>query len=974
MKTPNSRTRRGIQAITAFMLIGLSAFVYSPASGLSQTEILKWNITSASEPVVLTDAQGEYSLGPHMDILEDPGGELTIDQVSSPAYEAQFIPSQTESPNYGFTNSVYWVRLDLDNETHKANEWLLEVNFANMHYVDLYTPLPDGNGFELKQTGILRPVSTRDVIHPQIVFNPYIPALGRQTLYLRFQSGASMVLGLTLWTQNAFLIDSQWQHLWSGLFFGILIGLLAYNLFLLFSLRDVNSLYLVIGLAATIFFVSAYDGYTQIYLIPNLYYLVQYYFPFSFFLLIFSIVLFADSFLKLKTQLPNLHAVNVTILVVWGALVLLIPFASYYFLTSLFTRWALVSLIVVLIDGIASLRKDFRPAWLFLIAWAGLTVSLSITILLRLGYIFDTFLTVNLFRLGFLWQGVCWSLVLADRINLLKAETENTNQELRSSEHRLSQILEGMPLGVVLYGNDHKPRYINRRTEELLSNEALGLRPDLSAGRTLAESIRYYSFRSARRDEEYPLERFPPYTALQGAAAHTDDLEMDQGDRRVPFEIWASPIKDDQGNIESAVVAFQDITQRKQSEAELEEYRRNLEALVGKRTEELNAANQELKLRLEWMSAIVLVTETMARSSDFTQIYEKIIEIINRLFAIQDSFIAELDESREQLKILAHSCHSQSHPDLVGSLTTLPGNTLADAIREPDKLVFLSKEQLDLMNGPIGCHIQVTKIQGIVLAPLLLREQVFGFLGLEMVEQARTISSEESNLLRIFLLDIAHLIEDSRLFEQNKALITAEERHRLARDLHDSVTQTLFTASVLAEAAPRMFDKDQAIARQYMTELNMLIRGALAEMRSILIELRSLEMQNQTLDDLLVTLVEAAQTRTEGTIRLLTVPVSGLPKEVTVALYRIAREALNNAILHAEATEICVFMLEDPGRVEIHVQDNGCGFDPSDLPVDHFGIKIMGERAKGIGGDVQIYSEPGHGTDITITWPDSEGE
>jgi two-component system nitrate/nitrite sensor histidine kinase NarX len=277
------------------------------------------------------------------------------------------------------------------------------------------------------------------------------------------------------------------------------------------------------------------------------------------------------------------------------------------------------------------------------------------------------------------------------------------------------------------------------------------------------------------------------------------------------------------------------------------------------------------------------------------------------------------------------------------------------------------------MNGPISIHIQVTNIQGMILVPLLLREQVFGFLGLEMLEHDRAITSEESNLLGIFSLDIAQLIEDSRLFEQSKALITAEERNRLARDLHDSVTQTLFTASLLSEAVPRMFDKDQAIARQYMTELNMLIRGALAEMRSMLIELRSGELQNQTLDELLVTLVEAARARTNGTIGLSAMPVSGLPKDVTVTLYRIAREALNNAIIHAEATEIHVSLLTDSGEVEIHIRDNGCGFDSSDLPVDHFGIRIMGERAEGIGSDVQIHSQPGQGTDIVITWPDSEG-
>jgi signal transduction histidine kinase len=141
----------------------------------------------------------------------------------------------------------------------------------------------------------------------------------------------------------------------------------------------------------------------------------------------------------------------------------------------------------------------------------------------------------------------------------------------------------------------------------------------------------------------------------------------------------------------------------------------------------------------------------------------------------------------------------------------------------------------------------------------------------------------------------------------------------------------------------------------------------------MLIELRSGELQDQTLDQLLSTLVEAARARTSSTVSLSSMPVSGLPKDVTVTLYRIAREALNNAIIHAEATEIQVSLLADPGEVEIHIQDNGCGFDASDLPVDHFGIRIMGERAKGIGGDVQIHSEPGHGTDIAITWPGSEG-
>ena len=139
-----------------------------------------------------------------------------------------------------------------------------------------------------------------------------------------------MTLALTLWTKDAFLVASQRQHLLHGLFFGILIGLLVYNLFLLFSLRDVNYLYFVILLAATIFFVASYDGYIEDLchsqsILPG-----QYYLPLSFSLLFVSMILFADSFLEIKTRLPKLHRANLAILGVWGVPVLLIPFTSYH--------------------------------------------------------------------------------------------------------------------------------------------------------------------------------------------------------------------------------------------------------------------------------------------------------------------------------------------------------------------------------------------------------------------------------------------------------------------------------------------------------------------------------------------------------------------------------------------------------------------------------------------------------------------
>jgi PAS domain S-box-containing protein len=1066
------------------------------AFALCSTALAQTSAPPTPEPLILTDQRGRYSLGLYLGILEDPGGELTIEDVTSPKFDSQFIPNQVAVPNYGFTDSVYWVRFRLDNETVHTEHWLLEQGFANMHYVDLYSPAPDGGGSSVKQTGMLRPVATRDIRHPRLIFNLTISPHSQATYYLRFQSGGSMTLPLTLWTQAAFLNYALVEQIFMGIFFGVLIGLLFYNLFLFFSLREVNYLFFVILLASLIFEESSYDGYLRIYLIPNLDIPIQYIEPVALPLLIGSMVLFADSFLELKGRHPKLHATSLVILAVWGGLMLLIPFASYRTLASLMAPWSLISLSAVLIAGVASWIGGYRPSRFFLLAWVGLIISLIWIFLVRLGLASSSFLSENAFRMGYLWMAVCWSIALADRINLLKAETEAANLELQKSEHRLSEILEGLPAGVVLYRKDQKPNYVNRRTVEILNNPNADIQVDVSAGRTLAQAIEYFSLRVAGKNEAYPLENLPIYQALLGKSASVDDIEVDQGDRLVPLEIWASPIRDKDGNVEAAVVVFQDITlrkqaemalrisetrfrvvaennfdgiafmgrdrkvlyvspsyqrlvgktaeeligqsgiglvhpddrdytakkynevlqqpntrivaeyriphkdghyiwvetfainmldnpdvqavvlnshditDRKQTETELAEYRSHLESLVETRTAELAAVNEQLQLRLDWLSAINLVNQIMARSADFTQIFEKIIEIINDLFGTYGSFIAELEDGNQQLKILAHACGSKSHPDLAGTVTTIPEIILSASKPDQHTPNYLSKNQIGSIEGPIGKHLQETKVEYIALIPLLIREQVFGILGLEILGEERHITYEEADLLSIFSTDIAQLIEDARLYEQSKSLIVAEERNRLARDLHDSVTQTLFTASVLAETTPRIWQNDQELARLNMEKLSLLIRGALAEMRSLLLELRSGELHNQSLPQLLTTLAEAGRVRTRAEISLSVTDERTLPDNVTLTFYYIAQEGLNNAINHGKATQIDISLIEDPESVELRILDDGRGFIPQEIPEGHLGINIMLERAAQIGADLRIISEPGEGAELILTWSD----
>lgn len=256
--------------------------------------------------------------------------------------------------------------------------------------------------------------------------------------------------------------------------------------------------------------------------------------------------------------------------------------------------------------------------------------------------------------------------------------------------------------------------------------------------------------------------------------------------------------------------------------------------------------------------------------------------------------------------------------------------------------------------------------------PLLVGERTIGLLNI-LHGEANRYNAPVIDLARTFANQFAVACNNIQLNEQSRLLAMADERSRIARELHDSVTQTLFAASVLAEATPRLWDKDQEIARWNMEKLSVLMRGALAEMRSLLLELRSDELYNQPLGQLLTTLAEAARARTRAAITLALQDGLLLPEDVTLTFYRVGREALNNVINHAEATQINISLLTGPDRVELHIQDDGLGFNPRMVPGRHLGIRIMGERAAQIGADLQINSESGYGTEIVITWSSKGG-
>jgi two-component system nitrate/nitrite sensor histidine kinase NarX len=194
------------------------------------------------------------------------------------------------------------------------------------------------------------------------------------------------------------------------------------------------------------------------------------------------------------------------------------------------------------------------------------------------------------------------------------------------------------------------------------------------------------------------------------------------------------------------------------------------------------------------------------------------------------------------------------------------------------------------------------------------------------------------------------------------------ERARLARELHDAVSQTIFSASLLADTAVRASKAGRAVLTQDLENLRRLLRGALDELRTMLLELRPVALQDRTLGQMLGTLAETARGRSSAAVDLEIKGDRVLPERVTTTLYRIAQESLNNAVRHAAAQRIRIDLACDPDEVVLVICDDGLGFDIGSSSAGHHGLDIMRERAEEIGAVLEIESRAGSGTRVTANW------
>lgn len=251
--------------------------------------------------------------------------------------------------------------------------------------------------------------------------------------------------------------------------------------------------------------------------------------------------------------------------------------------------------------------------------------------------------------------------------------------------------------------------------------------------------------------------------------------------------------------------------------------------------------------------------------------------------------------------------------------------------------------------------------------PLRIKDEQYGGLMLYYLEP-RKFSAEEIELAVMFGDQAVLAIENARLRTRAERTAVAAERNRIARDLHDSVTQTLFSATLIAEVLPKLVERNSKEGMRRLEELRQLTRGALAEMRTLLLELRPATLTEVSIDELLRQLSEAARGRARIPIATEMDVTAPLPPDVKIAFYYIAQEALNNVAKHARAASVHMTLSSHPSGALLNVRDDGQGFDVAKVTPEHLGLAIMRERSESIQGELKILSKPGEGTQISIRW------
>lgn len=369
------------------------------------------------------------------------------------------------------------------------------------------------------------------------------------------------------------------------------------------------------------------------------------------------------------------------------------------------------------------------------------------------------------------------------------------------------------------------------------------------------------------------------------------------------------------------------------------------------------------QMRRSQANTLLQVASVVGSTLELDEVLARILDQLRRVVNYDSASVQLLQE--DNLQVIAARGFKDVQ-QVVGATFSLT--------EAPNHKVVANKTPVNLADAPALYPAfrqqPFSHIRSWLGVPLQVHERIIGIITVER-EQPGGYNEEEISLTTAFADQAALALENARLYQQAEQLAIMEERSRLGRELHDSVTQSLYSLTLFAEVGRRAAESgntEQVL--DYLGRLGQVAQQTLKEMRLLVYELRTSALETEGLFRALQQRLDAVEKRAGVEVRLLGDTDIELPVVIEEGLYRIAQEALNNALKHAMASRVTIRINLDGDRVKLEVADNGRAFDVASVEGGGgMGLRNMRERAERLNGSLNIVSRHGEGTTISATVP-----
>lgn len=397
---------------------------------------------------------------------------------------------------------------------------------------------------------------------------------------------------------------------------------------------------------------------------------------------------------------------------------------------------------------------------------------------------------------------------------------------------------------------------------------------------------------------------------------------------------------------------------------------------ISEQVEAVRLLEQRVQERTRELRGLLNIGRTLSSTLELEPLLQQILEQMSGVVESAGVAVMRLEGSGDTLRLLAHRS-----PATVASLPERwlieEGALDYEVIRKGRTVIISDVDSSEprprLWRDHFGdaYRSQVTVMRSLLAAPLLYQERVMGMITFGHNEPGY-YNEHHADLALAFGSQAAVAIENARLYEQARSLAALRERQRLARELHDSVSQALYGIALGSRTARTIVERggfraEQAAAlNEPLDYVLSLAQAALTEMRALIFELRPETLETEGLVAALQRQAEAIRARHDIEVSTAFSPEPALPLPAKEALYRVAQEALNNVVKHAGAQQVQISLNGENGVVSLVVQDDGRGFDAAQSFPGHMGLRSMRERVEGVGGWVEIESGVGRGTRVVV--------